>query len=117
SAGKKRNATTRKGSRWLRATMVQAAWAASHTKATYFASHYKRLAKRRGSKKALIALAHTILGVVYYMLKRGTDFQELGSDYFERENKDRLTRHLIDRLERLGHRVTVEPQTPERIPV
>jgi transposase len=110
SAGKKRSAKTRKGSRWLRQTMVQAAWAASHTKNTYFAAHYKRLAKRRGAKKALIALAHTILGVVYHMLKRGTEFVELGPNYFESCDKERLTRQLINRLERLGHRVTLEPQ-------
>lgn len=110
SAGKKRSAKTRKGSRWLRQTMVQAAWAASHTKATYFGAHYKRLAKRRGAKKALIALAHTMLGVVYHMLKRGTNFTDLGPDYFENRDKDRLTRQLIDRLQRLGHKVTLEPQ-------
>jgi transposase len=110
SAGKKRSAKTRKGSRWLRTAMVQAAWAASHTKNTYFAAQYKRLAKRRGAKKALIALAHTMLGVVYHMLKRGTDFQELGGDYFEHQNKDRITRHLVERLQRLGHRVVLEPQ-------
>jgi transposase len=110
SAGKKRSAKTRKGSRWLRQTMVQAAWAASHTKNTYFAAHYKRLAKRRGAKKALIALAHTMLGVVYHMLLRGTNFTDLGPNHFEHRDKERLTRQLLDRLERLGHKVTLEPQ-------
>src|SRR5262249_36555900 len=101
---------TRKGSRWLRQTMVQAAWAASHTKTTYLTAQYHRLAARRGRKRALIALAHTILGIVYHVLKRGTDYAELGFDYFERRDAGRLTRHLVERLERLGHKVVLEPK-------
>ncbi len=108
SAGKKRSSKTRKGSRWLRQTMVQAAWAASHTKTTYLAAQYRRLAPRRGRKRALIALAHTLLGIVYQMLKKGTEYADLGADYFERRDAGRLTRHLVDRLERLGHKVTLE---------
>jgi transposase len=110
SAGKKRSSRTRKGSRWLRQTMVQAAWAASHTKTTYLTAHYRRLAARRGRKRALIALAHTILGIVYHVLKKGTEYADLGPDYFERRDAGRLTRHLVDRLERLGHKVILEPQ-------
>lgn len=109
SAGKKRSSKTRKGSRWLRQTMVQAAWAASHTKDTYLAAQYRRLAARRGRKRALIALAHTILGIVYHLLKKGTAYSELGADYFERRDAGRLTRQLVDRLERLGHKVILEP--------
>lgn len=110
SAGKNRSAKTRKGSRWLRQTLVQAAWAASHTKETYLSAQYRRLASRRGRKKALIALAHTMLGVVYHLLKQDTCYAELGGDYFERRDNDRLTRQLVDRLQRLGHKVTLEPQ-------
>ncbi len=108
SAGKKRSSKTRKGSRWLRQTMVQAAWAASHTKATYLAAQYRRLAPRRGRKRALVALAHTMLGIVYHVLKKDTRYTELGADYFERRDTSRLTRRLVDRLERLGHKVTLE---------
>lgn len=108
SAGKKRSSKTRKGSRWLRQTMVQAAWAASHTKKTYLGAQYRRLASRRGRKRALIALAHSILGIVYHMLKKDSIYAELGLDYFERRNAERLTRQLVDRLERLGHKVTLE---------
>lgn len=108
SAGKKRSSKTRKGSRWLRQTMVQAAWAASHTKTTYLTAQYRRLASRRGRKRALIALAHTILGIAYHVLKKGTVYADLGPDYFERRDTGRLTRHLVDRLERLGHKVTLE---------
>jgi len=110
SAGKKRSARTRKGSRWLRQTMVQAAWAASHTKTTYLNAHYRRLAARRGRKRALVALAHTLLGIVYHVLKKGTVYADLGPDYFERRDAGRLTRHLVDRLERLGHKVILEPK-------
>jgi transposase len=110
SAGKKRSSKTRRGSRWLRQTMVQAAWAASHTKATYLAAQYRRLAGRRGRKKALIALAHTILGIVYHLLSKTTVYSDLGPDYFERRDTERLTQNLIDRLQRLGHKVTLEPQ-------
>jgi transposase len=110
SAGKKRSCRTRKGSRWLRQTMVQAAWAASHTKATYLSAQYRRLAPRRGRKRALIALAHTLLGIVYHILKRGTAYIELGADYFQQRDSARLTQHLVERLERLGHKVLLDPQ-------
>lgn len=110
SAGRKRSSKTRKGSRWLRQTMVQAAWAASHTKTTYLAAQYRRLASRRGRKRALIALAHTMLGIVYHVLKKGTIYSDLGPDYFERRDAGRLTRHLVERLERLGHKVILEPK-------
>jgi transposase len=109
SAGKKRSSKTRKGSRWLRQTMVQAAWAASHTKTTYLTAQYRRLAARRGRKRALVALAHTILRIVYHVLKKGAEYRDLGPDFFERRDTGRLTRHLVDRLERLGHKVTLEP--------
>lgn len=110
SAGKKRSSRIRKGNRWLRQTLVQAAWAASHTKETYLATLYRRLAPRRGKKRALIALARTILTIVYHMLKAGTAYNELGADYFDRRNSEQLTRHLVRRLESLGHKVVLEPQ-------
>ena len=110
SAGKKRSSRTRKGSRWLRQTMVQAAWAASHTKTSYLGAQYRRLAFRRGRKRALVALAHTILGIVYHLLKKGTVFIDLGPNYFEQRQVERLTHHLVQRLERLGHKVVLEPK-------
>jgi transposase len=109
SAGKRRTGRTRKGDRWLRTALVQAAWAASHTKGTYLAAQYRRLAKRRGRKKALIALGHTLLVIVYHVLKRGTTYEELGADFLERLEPERLTRQLVKRLEALGHKVTLEP--------
>src|SRR5262249_45508219 len=101
---------TSKGNRWLRATLVQVAWAASHTKKTYLSAHYRRLASRRGKKKALVALGHSILVIVHTLLKNGTTYRDLGGDYFDRLDQARLTRSLVRRLERLGHQVTLQPQ-------
>src|SRR5262249_21122124 len=77
SGGKRRSGKTTKGSRWLRTALVQAAWAASHTKGTYFTSLYKRLAGRRGRKRALVALGHSLLTVIWHVLKHGTTYIEL----------------------------------------
>jgi transposase len=112
SGGKRFSGRTTKGNTWLRGTLVQVAWAASHTKRTYFAAQYRRLAGRRGKKRALVALAHTILVVVYYVLKRGKTYEELGADYLDRHDKDRLMASLVRRLERMGHKVTLEPSEP-----
>jgi transposase len=109
SAGKRRHGRTRHGNRWLRQALVQAAWAASHAKNTYLASHYRRLAARRGRKRALVALAHTLLVIVYGLLVHGTNYQDLGADYLDRLHSDRLTRYLVRRLETLGHKVRLEP--------
>jgi transposase len=110
SAGKRRSSKTPKGSPWLKRALVQASWAASHTKNTYLSAFYRRMAARRGRKRALVALTHTILGIMYHMIRNATDYQELGGDYFERRDKDKLTRRLIHRLEGLGLKVTVETQ-------
>lgn len=110
SAGKRRSGRTTHGNRWLRQALVQAAWAASHTKNTYLASRYRRLAARRGRKRALVALAHTLLVTIYSLLARQTNYQDLGAEYLDRLNPGRLTRYLVRRLETLGHHVHLEPQ-------
>jgi transposase len=109
SAGKQHSGRARKGNRWLRTILVQAAWAASRTKGTYLQAQYRRLAARRGRKRALVAVAHSLVGILYHVLKEGKRDEELGGDYFDRLQGDRLTRHLVKRLESLGHRVTLEP--------
>jgi transposase len=109
SAGKRRSGRTTKGNRWLKRILVQAAWAASHTKGTYLAAQYRRLAKRRGRKRALVAVGHTLLVIIYHVLKRGTTYAELGADFLDRQEPERLTRQLVKRLEALGHKVTLEP--------
>jgi transposase len=112
SAGKQQSGRTRKGNGWLRATLVQVAWAASHTKHTYLGAQYRRLAGRRGKKRALVAVGHTILVMIYHVLREGTQYAELGEDYFERMEGERLTRSLVHRLERLGHEVVLKPKEP-----
>jgi transposase len=112
SAGKQQSGRTRKGNGWLRATLVQVTWAASHTKHTYLAAQYRRLAGRRGKKRALVALGHTILVMIYHILREGTRYSELGEDYFDRLDASRLTRSLVRRLERLGHEVVLKPKEP-----
>src|SRR5438309_1515740 len=109
SAGKRKSGRTTKVSRWLRQALTQAAWAASHTKDTYLAAQFRRLAARRGKKRALVALGHTVVVIAYHLLKQGTTYHELGGDFRERLNPERLTRQLVKRLEKLGHRVKLEP--------
>jgi transposase len=109
SAGKRRSGRTTKGNRWLKRILVQAAWAASHTKATYLAAQYRRLAKRRGRKRALVAVGHTLVVIIYHVLKRGTAYADLGPDFLDRLEPERLTRQLVKRLESMGHKVTLEP--------
>lgn len=109
SAGKRRSGRTTKGNRWLKRILVQAAWAASHAQGTYLTVRYRRLAKRRGRKRALVAVGHTLLVIIDPMLKRGTTYAELGPDFLDRLEPERLTRQLIKRLEALGHKVVLEP--------
>jgi transposase len=109
SAGKQRSGQITKGNRWLRRILVQAAWAASHSKKTYLAAQYRRLVGRRGKKRTLVAVAHSLVVIIYHILERGTTYQELGADYFDRLNEDRLTRYLVKRLQSLGHEVTLKP--------
>ena len=110
SAGKRRGGRTTHGDRWLRSGLVQAAWAASHTKATYLSSQYRRLARRRGKKKALVAVAHTLLVMCCAVLTKAEPYQELGADYLDKREPDRRTKQLVRQLENLGHKVTLEPK-------
>ena len=110
SAGKRRSGRTTKGNRWLKRIVVQAAWAAGHAKGTYLSAQYRRLSRRRGRKRALVAVGHTLLVIVYHVLKRGTTYAELGADFLDRLEPERLTRQLVKRLESLGHKVILEPE-------
>jgi transposase len=109
SAGKRRSAKTRKGSKWLRATLGESANAAARTKGSYLAAQYGRLHARRGHAKAITAVGHSILTAAWHMLQTGELYRDLGGDYFTRQNPDRLTKRLIRQLEALGHQVTLEP--------
>jgi transposase len=108
SGGKRRNGKTTKGSRYLRAALMQAAWAASHQKGTYLAAQYKRLVKRMGKKKALVAVGHSILVMAYHVIKNKEGYKELGGDYFDKKNKEQQKSRLIKQLESMGLKVTVE---------
>jgi len=109
SAGKRRSSKTTKGSRWLRQAMVQAAWAASRKKDSYFQAHARNLMRRRGRKRGLVAVAHSLLLVIYHILKRGTEYRDLGHDFLDRIREQHLIRFHVKRLEQLGLSVTVAP--------
>jgi transposase len=102
TAGKRKSGKTRKGSPWLRTALTEAAWSASHQKETYLASLYRRLARRRGKKRAIGAVG------AWHLLARGVVYEELGPDHFDRLNTERLTTHYLRRLADLGVKVTVD---------
>jgi transposase len=109
SAGKRLSGKARNGNVWLRRNLCQAAWAASHTNNTYLSAQFRRLAARKGKKRAIVAVAHTILVIVFHMLKNQQPYRDLGADYFDRRNSEQLKRSLVRRLESLGLKVTISP--------
>jgi len=109
SAGKRQTGRTRKGSRWLRHTLIEAAHAASRSKNTYLGAQYRRLAARRGTKKAEVALAHSILVIAYHVLTRKEPYRDLGPNYFDEHDRQAVERRLVRRLEKLGLKVTIQP--------
>ncbi len=111
SAGKRRSGKTRKGDRWLRRYLIEAAWAASRKKGSYLSALYHRLVVRRGKKKAITAVAHKLLVIIYHMLKDQASYRELGSDHFNKLNAVHVQRHHVKRLESLGFKVILEPLT------
>jgi transposase len=111
SGGKRLSGRTRKGNRWLRRAFCQMAWAATRKKGSYFKTQYRRLAGRRGKQRALLAVAHSLLTVVYHMVKKpNLKYHELGEDYFDKRDAERTTAQLIKRLGRLGYEVTLKPK-------
>jgi transposase len=113
SAGKRESGRTRHGNTALRTALCEAAWAAAHTKHTYLSAQYWRLARRlgkTGEAKAIFAVGHSILVIAWHLLNNGTDYTDLGPDYFtRREDTTVLQKRLVRRLEQLGHKVTLEP--------
>ena len=112
SAGKQRSGRTRKGSPWLRTILVEAAQAAGRTKGTYLAAQFRRLAARRGKKRAAVAVGHTLLVIVYHLLRDGTTYHDLGPQWFDARDRRAVERRLCQRLEALGYTVTIEPAEP-----
>jgi transposase len=109
SGGKRRSGRTKKGNRALRSGLLQAAWAASRTKNTYLSAQYHRLVGRRGKKRAIVAVAHSILVISYHILKHQQPHYELGGNYFDEHKKESVAQRLTKRLEKLGYQVALEP--------
>jgi transposase len=112
SAGRRLRSGMRKGNRWLRRALVEAAWAASHVKKSYLTAQFRRLAAKRGKKRALVAVAHSLLVIIYHVLKNNVEYRDLGPDYFDRLEPARLQRYLVKRLQSLGYDVTLSPKNP-----
>jgi len=109
SAGKRRSTRLRRGAPWLKAMLVQCAWAATRTKATYLHAQFVRLRGRRGPKKAICAVAASILTAAYHMLKDGTFYEDLGAVHFDRRRPETQARRLLKRLAELGFSVELKP--------
>jgi len=107
SAGKRRSTRVRHGAPWLKTTLVTAAWAAASSRDTYLRAQFQRLKTRRGPKKAVVAVAASILTAAYFILRDGVDYRELGTGYFDHRDRARVLRRLSRRIEALGYRVEV----------
>ena len=108
SAGKRRSTRTRQTTPWLKPTLINAAWAATRKKDSYLRAQFLRIKSRRGAKKAILAVASSMLTAVYFMLRDGVEYHDLGAHYFEHRNKEQLTKRLLQRLRDLGVAVEVK---------
>jgi transposase len=110
SAGKRLSGKPTKGNVWLRAVLGEVAWAAARTRDTYLRAQFERLAKRRGRKRAIVAVGHSILVIAYHVLRTRQPYTDLGPDYFDSQDTERIARHHIQRLGQLGYEVTITPK-------
>jgi transposase len=110
SAGRRLRSRTTRKNRWLRRALVEAAWAAGRARKSYLGAQYRRLSARRGKKRALLAAGHSLLVIFYHMLKSEAEYQDLGVEYFDRLDPERLRRCLVKRLEGLGYQVALTTQ-------
>ena len=110
SAGKRRSTRVRKGGTWLKTTLVTAAWAAIRVKGSYLQAQSLRLKARRGAKKAILAVAASMLTATYHMLKNGVEYRELGANHFTRRDQSKASSRLLRRLSELGCEVRVTAQ-------
>jgi transposase len=109
SAGKRRSTRMKKGAPWLKTTLIQCAWSASRARGTYLQAQYLRLRSRRGAKKAIGAVAASILTAAYHMLKNGTLYQDLGANHFDNRAKGKQVLRFVNRLRSLGFDVQITP--------
>src|SRR5205807_259044 len=107
----------RKGNRWLRRALVEAAWAASRVKKSYLRAQFRLLAPRRGKNRALVAVGHSLLVIIYHVLKYNVEYRDLGPDYLDRLEPERLRRYLVKRLQSRLRRdaVAQESRRPRRV--
>jgi transposase len=110
SAGKRKSGKTRKGNRWLRCLLIECGWAASRSKQSYFGAQFRHLVRRRGAKKAAVAVGHSLLVAAYHILRDDVEYRDLGADHFDRLNHHRLTDYHVQRLEQLGYQVNLQSQ-------
>jgi transposase len=109
SAGKRRSTRLRRGGKWLKTTMVQAAWAAVKVKGSYLQAQFHRLRARRGAKKAIIAVAASMLTAAWHMLRNGTEWHDLGAAHFDRADAHKTALRLVRRLQHIGYAVQLTP--------
>jgi transposase len=109
SGGKRMPAGANPGNRWLRGMLGEIVWAISRTKNNYLSAQFHRLTRRRGKYKAVVAVAHSVMVIVYHLLSRNEPYTDLGADYFERLDRERMERHYVRRLEQLGYQVALSP--------
>jgi hypothetical protein len=109
SAGKRKRTRLRKGSPWLKTTLVQCAWAAVRKKDSYYRAQFYRLKSKRGPQKAICAVAASLLTAIYHMLKDGTVHQDLGSGYFDQRAPQTKVKRLVNQITKLGFQVTLQP--------
>ena len=110
SAGKRLSGKPTKGNPYLRAILAEVVWAISHTKDNYLSAQYHRLARRLGKKKAIVAVSHSVLVIIYHLLQEKQPYTDLGADYFDKLDTARIERNHIHRLEQLGYTVTLTPK-------
>ena len=113
SAGKRLSGKPRKGNPYARRLLIQAAHAAAHSKNTYLSAQYRRIAARRGPKRAAVAVGHSILVIIYHLLRDRTPYQDLGGNYFDEHDRQMVQKHLVRRLERLGYQVELQPRAQD----
>jgi transposase len=110
SAGKRRYGKPTKGNTSLRSVLVQVAWVLTRMSDNYLSAQFHHLKPRLGAKKAVVAVAHSVLVIVYHVLTKGEPYQDLGPDYFHKQNKEQQARRFIRQLENLGYHVELAPQ-------
>ena len=110
SAGKRLSGKTTKGNKRLKAALAEVVWVLSHMKGNYLSAQYHRLARRLGKQKAVMAVAHSLLVIIYHMLRDKQPYRDLGATFFETREKERVVKGALRRLEGLGYTVVLQPQ-------